>query len=170
MVNVERGRCPCPCINDQHGGRRLTSICSRSAGVGCGRAGVYAMFVNSVEAYNKRQQARRMSQRPCPRTHHIRRTVCCTSHSVCARTWRTRVCSSRILYDSSCATMRARLRRGRSWGDSVCVEHRERWKRGAPSHCKVACPLRARTQARVKRDGYTPTVAARAYDEKAHRI
>lgn len=144
--NVEKGWCPCPRINKQHGGRRLTSFVRRihvvpcpcgssthqkepwmeryrvswggscSAGMACGCDGVYVMFVNSVEA-NKHQQARQMSQRPCPRTHHIRRTVCCTLRSVCARTWCARVCSLKILYDSSCTTMRTRERQGRSWRD-----------------------------------------------------
>ena len=43
---VERGLCPCPSINKQHGGRRLTTICSRSAGVACGHSGMYVVFVN----------------------------------------------------------------------------------------------------------------------------
>ena len=34
-----------------------------------------------------------------------------------------------------------------------------RSKRDVPNHCKVACPLRARTQARMKSKGYMSVAA-----------
>ena len=114
---------------------------------------------------DKHQQAHQMSRRPCPphaphsasRLLHV--TLRVRKDPAC------QTCSSKILYNSNSVAMPCARETGRSWRDNVRVEHRESSKRDVPSHRKVACPLRTRTQARVKRKGYM-SVAARVCGQK----
>ena len=75
----------------------------------------------------------------------------------------------KILYDLNSVAMPCARETGRSWRDNIRVEHWESSKRDVPSHCKVACPLRARTQARVERKGYM-SVAAGCMVKKTYHI
>ena len=119
---------------------------------------------------NKHQQAHRMSQRPCPpHAPHLASRLLHVTLSVC-KDPACQTCSSKILYDSNSVAMPCARETGRSWRNNVRVEHRESSKRDVPSHRKVACPLRTRTQARVKRKGYMSVAARVRGQKKTYRI
>ena len=107
----------------------------------------------------KRQQPRQMSQRHTP-THaphlaHV--TLSVHKDPTCPSIVHRRSCMVRT-------APRCLQESGKEPDDSVRVEHREELKRAHRAHC-MACPVRARTQASIRKGGRV-TAAARMCGKK----